>query len=49
VGAAGLKHLSELALACIGSEQSNVFRENTKISYAADEWAKTAPEVWAKR
>jgi hypothetical protein len=48
VGEAGMKHLSELAAACIQSEQTNVFAVNTKISYAADEWAKTAPEVWGK-
>jgi hypothetical protein len=48
VGEASLKHLSELAATCIQSEQTNVFAVNTKISYAADEWAKTAPEVWGR-
>jgi hypothetical protein len=48
LGEAGMKHVGELASACIESEQTNVFVVNPKNSYSSDEWVKAAPEVWGQ-
>lgn len=47
-GDAGMKHAGELAADCIQSVQTNVFVVNPKMSYAADEWAQSAPEIWGQ-
>ncbi|MGB7171759.1 MAG: hypothetical protein WBD32_22330 [Acidobacteriaceae bacterium] len=47
-GDANMQHAGELAAACIESVQTNLFVVNPKESYAADEWATAAPEVWGQ-
>jgi len=47
-GDANMQHAGELAAACIESVQTNIFVVNPKISYAADEWATAAPEIWGQ-
>jgi hypothetical protein len=47
-GAAGMKHIEDLAAACIESSQSNLFAVNAKESYTDPAWATGAPEVYGQ-
>jgi hypothetical protein len=46
MGEDGMKRLSELEVAAIESNQTNLFAFSPKMSYVPDEWAKADPEFW---
>jgi hypothetical protein len=46
MGADKMKRLGELSAECIGSQQTNLFHFNPKMSYPADSWVKEDPDFW---
>ena len=49
MGADGMKKLSELAVVCIESAQTNLFQFNPKMSYPPEEWIKADPGFWSPK
>jgi hypothetical protein len=47
-GSEGVKHIEELAAACIESSQRNLFAVNAKESYPDPGWVTAAPEVYGQ-